>query len=220
MKALSVLPALPTVGRIVLVTLSEDLAGSINRDPAIRGNACIAGDVYPLIIARVWPKDTYADGLTVNGQLILDGTGTHWMTSVHYGDEPGCWHWPKMSEDIAAELMSVTNSEAPLKQPSGASEILARDDHQPDAIDRIDGELSAPGKCIGRCQDWTVWRERALDAEKRLADETVKLYGCTAEVQRLTDLSMSLSAERDEKIERERKLSDRLRVIHGLVSDL
>ena len=102
MKALSILPALPAVGRIVHVTLSADLAQSINREPGFRGNAHCEGEVYPMIIARVWPKETYSDGLTVNGQLVLDGVGTFWMTSVHYGDQPGQWRWPHIEH--AAEL--------------------------------------------------------------------------------------------------------------------
>lgn len=83
----------PTIGRIVHLTLTERLASEINRDPAIGGNAANEGETYPLMITRVWPEETYLDGMTINGQLLLDGPNNKWMTSVHYGTAPGSWHW-------------------------------------------------------------------------------------------------------------------------------
>lgn len=99
MKPISILPALPTVSSIVLVTLSADLAASINRKHFAERNQHNEGEVYPLIVSRVWSGTDL-----VNGQLILDGVGTLWMTSVRHGDEPGCWHWPHI--EFSAELKS------------------------------------------------------------------------------------------------------------------
>ena len=43
------------------------------------GNVASAGDVYPLIITRVW-GDT--EESCVNGQVLLDGNDALWVTSV------------------------------------------------------------------------------------------------------------------------------------------
>ena len=40
------------------------------------GNDVKAGDVYPLIVTRVW------DNNKVNGQVLLDGNDCLWVTSV------------------------------------------------------------------------------------------------------------------------------------------
>jgi hypothetical protein len=77
----------PTLARIVHLTLSSDLAASINRS-GLPGNACEAGQILPFQITRVWSDDL------VNGQLILDGPQNHWITSVHQGTGPDQWHWP------------------------------------------------------------------------------------------------------------------------------
>lgn len=114
----------PTVGRIVHVRLCAAMAASIKSEPGFRGNSPCEGEVYPLIIARVWPKATYDDGLTVNGQLILDGFGTYWMTSVHYGDQPGQWCWPDIPEPFT-ELVVNTKSAPPLKNSSGIHADIA-----------------------------------------------------------------------------------------------
>ena len=106
----------PTIGRIVLYTLTEDDAVQINRrrttGPAIAeriknnsienislqrwpigaqahiGNSVTPGEVYPMVITRVW-SDT-----TVNGQVLLDGNDTLWATSATEGAGPHEWHWP------------------------------------------------------------------------------------------------------------------------------
>lgn len=111
-------PALPTIGRIAHITLSLELSSAINRDPQMRGNATSEGETYPFMITRVWPEEIYADGATVNGQLMLDGPNNRWMTSVHYGESPDCWHWPDLLQ--AAELIGtlehgVSSEEARLR---------------------------------------------------------------------------------------------------------
>ncbi len=111
----------PTIGRIVLYTLTEDNAKQINRrrtdSKSIRermqveprqwpegaqahiGNSASVGDVVPLHVVRVWP-DEYGVGVPgINGQAILDGNDTLWVTSAKEGaqpgvSEPGTWAWP------------------------------------------------------------------------------------------------------------------------------
>jgi hypothetical protein len=102
---------IPTVGRIVLYSLSEDDAQRINkrRNDAVAsahehklnpeatgkqvhiGNIATAGDVYPMIIVRTW-------GITptssVNGQVMLDGNDTLWVTSVSVGEGERRFAWP------------------------------------------------------------------------------------------------------------------------------
>lgn len=95
-----------SVGRIVHYTLSAHDAELINRrrqrpsaqdDPpwpqgamAHVGNSVAEGDVFPLVVTRVWNQDPG----TVNGQVLLDGSDTLWVTSVTPG-EGGChWAWP------------------------------------------------------------------------------------------------------------------------------
>jgi hypothetical protein len=49
------------------------------------GNRATEGDVYPMIIVRVWDDDDSV----VNGQVFLDGNDTLWVTSVSRGEGPG-----------------------------------------------------------------------------------------------------------------------------------
>jgi hypothetical protein len=96
---------IPTPGSIVLYTLSEQDAEQINRrrrDAAASlaseqnpvgaqlhaGNTAAAGDVYPMVIVRVW-MDT--PGGAVNGQVLLD---TLWVTSVNVGEGERHFTWP------------------------------------------------------------------------------------------------------------------------------
>lgn len=86
------------------------------------GNSVRKGDIFPLVIVHVWDNE-YADGTRllidgtptppegadyaeedfftpeshygINGQLILDGNDTLWITSAPEGDFPGCWSWPE-----------------------------------------------------------------------------------------------------------------------------
>lgn len=96
----------PTIGRIVHYTISVEEADAINRrrNDATRsmrehreaatgvqlhvGNVAREGDVYPLLIVRVWPGDL------VNGQLFLDGNDTLWVCSVYEGEGPRTFAWP------------------------------------------------------------------------------------------------------------------------------
>ena len=100
---------IPTIGRIVHYTLSEQDAEQINKRRADSlahlpehransngvqihgGNGVVAGDVYPLIITRVW--GTTPD-CAVNGQVLLDGTDSLWVTSVVAGEGARRFAWP------------------------------------------------------------------------------------------------------------------------------
>jgi|SRR6185295_17620193 len=105
-----------TTGRTVLYTLSESDAQAINRRrtngssiaarmkaspaewpegaQAHIGNSASAGDVVPLVVVRVWPHE-FGEGVPgVNGQALLDGNDTLWITSAKEGSEPGTWAWP------------------------------------------------------------------------------------------------------------------------------
>jgi len=178
-------PAVPTVGRIVHVTLSAELAASINRDPAIRGNACIAGETYPLIIARVWSKEAYSDGLTINGQLVLDGVGTFWMTSVHHGEEPGRWHWPHIEH--AAELSSeVSEIKAACHDPvavliESLQELLDRARaHETHLIQDRDGRIALQVNTDKQLKDVTTERDAlksTLDQLKAVAAAWDTVFG-------------------------------------------
>jgi hypothetical protein len=88
----------PSIGRIVHYMLSEQDAAQINRrrtdGPSIAerikagawplgaqahiGNHVSAGDVFPMLIIRVWGE---SESSCVNGQVILDGCDAFWAMS-------------------------------------------------------------------------------------------------------------------------------------------
>jgi len=98
---------IPTIGRIVHYTLSEQNASAINKrrhDAAQSGiasqesgaqvhfgNGAQAGQVYPAIIVRTW-GDT--EDSVVQLQVFLDGNDTFWATSAVQGDAQGQWRQP------------------------------------------------------------------------------------------------------------------------------
>lgn len=97
----------PSVGRIVHYRLTEIDAASITKRRAVlldavqqtgtvveAGNAVREGDVYPLVITRVW-ADNPTEGTAVNGQVLLDGNDTLWVTSRIQGDDLGRWSDPR-----------------------------------------------------------------------------------------------------------------------------
>jgi hypothetical protein len=102
-----------TIGRIVLYILTEQDAAEINRrrttDSKIAeriaknteqssawplgaqahiGNSVEAGQIYPMIVTKVWSAGH------VNGQVLLDGNDCLWATSVAEGTQGHQWHWP------------------------------------------------------------------------------------------------------------------------------
>lgn len=91
----------PTIGRTVLYVLSPVDANIINdlrarSEGERQGNRAEAGQVYPMIIVRVWGDGPDA---AVNGKVLLDGTDTDWVTSRHNDEAktPGTFHWPARS---------------------------------------------------------------------------------------------------------------------------
>jgi len=106
----------PTIGRIVHYTLAAADAEKINKRQldggnlvpgesttlarhdlgAVihSGNSVNEGDAFPMMITRVW-GDTPSSA--VNGQVMLDGNDTAWVTSVSEGTGPGHFVWPTRS---------------------------------------------------------------------------------------------------------------------------
>lgn len=98
----------PTVARTVLYVLTEDDAKRINNRRGANakaddwpqgaiahfGNTHHAGQELPLVIVRVWPDEFGPNEPGVNGQVLLDGNDSLWVTSAKEGTEPGTWHWP------------------------------------------------------------------------------------------------------------------------------
>lgn len=84
----------PTLGRIVLYTISDEDAAGI-ADHRVRknlGGAPIAeGDVFPAIIVRVWPDET------VNLRVLLDGHDFFWAIARTETVGAGAWAWPKIT---------------------------------------------------------------------------------------------------------------------------
>lgn len=89
-----VIAPLPSIGRIVHYTLSEQDAGRINArrlaDPT-SGNRVAVGDVFPMTITRVWGDQPTS---AVNGQVLLDGSDVLWVTSVSLGRGARHFVWP------------------------------------------------------------------------------------------------------------------------------
>lgn len=102
---------IPTPGRIVAYKLSAPDAEAINKRRADLhasgfaqqntggqchiGNSVALGDIYPMVITRVWAP---MPGGAVNGQVLLDGNDTLWVTSRTLvldeeggGPIPGYW---------------------------------------------------------------------------------------------------------------------------------
>jgi hypothetical protein len=92
----------PSIGRTLRYTLSARDVEAINRrrvaEPykpewpkgaqAHVGSSATAGEEVALYVTRVW-TDT-----CVNGQVLLDGNDSLWVTSVTEGTAPGTWRWP------------------------------------------------------------------------------------------------------------------------------
>lgn len=87
----------------VEVPWSNEHGSGVARHAAFEGNAPKGGDVYPMLITRVWsPEPTEGD--CVQGQVFLDGNDSLWVTSVQqqgYTYDPsiteGVWFEPALS---------------------------------------------------------------------------------------------------------------------------
>jgi hypothetical protein len=109
---------IPTIGRIVIYTLSADDAATINKRRADArahmdahrsnsngvmvhvGNEAREGQEYPMLIVatRGGQPDSY-----VNGTVQLDGSDTFWATSRKVGTGPGTYHWMEYQKGQAAK---------------------------------------------------------------------------------------------------------------------
>jgi len=129
----------PTVGRLVHYTITAANAEATNkrRNDATRsmadhrenangvqvhfGNVAREGDVYPLLIVRVWPDDL------VNGQAFLDGNDSLWVTSASS-------RWPRLhtrcsgSKPSSSPVARCPRSHAP-RSPAGMSWLQRRHVH-------------------------------------------------------------------------------------------
>lgn len=116
----------PTIGRVVLYTLTQDDADKINRRrtsgqsiadrikmavwplgaQAHIGNIVSSGEVYPATVVRAW-GDTPESA--INLQVYLDGNDVFWVTSATVSSkgeaEPGRYHW--MPYQLAQAAKSV-----------------------------------------------------------------------------------------------------------------
>ena len=95
----------PTIGRIVHYKLSLEDAGKLNKryddgagprsaknaDSGAQvhvGNRVERSETVPMIITKVWTEES------VNGQVILDGNDSLWVTSAVRGQNESQWDWP------------------------------------------------------------------------------------------------------------------------------
>lgn len=82
---------LPSVGVIVMYTLDVTARNRIEQRRGrgnYQGSPVQPGDVLPMVVTRVFPQ--YGN---INGQLILDGDGSLWVTNAAEGLEQGRWSW-------------------------------------------------------------------------------------------------------------------------------
>ena len=86
------------IGKHGDVIPAQSLDGSVRSWPAGAqahiGNEAKAGDVFPMIIVKVWSWGDEAVEHEVNGQVFLDGTDVLWAVNVSEGEGPGTWAWP------------------------------------------------------------------------------------------------------------------------------
>jgi len=87
----------PSIGRIVHYALRPEDIAQIN---TLRGhgqhvNPHNEGQLAPMIVCVVWPNEYGPDCDGVNGQVLLDGGCSLWVTSAKEGTEAGTWRWPE-----------------------------------------------------------------------------------------------------------------------------
>lgn len=116
----------PSAGRIVHYKLSASDAAEIERRRADAracaasgqrtgfmvhvGNPVKAGDVYPMMITRVWAERP-DENTCVQGQVFLDGNDALWVTSRQQGFDESQWHDPRVvpASDVA-HLTALTGN--------------------------------------------------------------------------------------------------------------
>lgn len=99
---------IPVRGEVVDYTLdSNDVAQITGRRDAshghvageARGSPVSIGDVVPMMITRVW-GDT--PGCAVNGQAVLDGNDTLWVTSATHSEGLRHFAWRRVQGGVSA----------------------------------------------------------------------------------------------------------------------
>lgn len=101
----------PGVGDVLVYRLSGNDIARLERrraEAGAHGNQTLLGQTVPLVVVRTWPYEyaspvtlflSGADGagftpdgdIGVNGQVLLDGPDTLWVTSAPQGAFPGGW---------------------------------------------------------------------------------------------------------------------------------
>lgn len=94
-------------GVIVMYRLTAENAEAINRRRVAKpgepnwvpgaqahvGNMVNAYEAYPMIVTKVALFGGIPEDSILNGQVILDGNDTLWVTNVHHGLLNGQWNW-------------------------------------------------------------------------------------------------------------------------------
>jgi hypothetical protein len=84
-----------TTGKSIAERLQQEATNFVKAWPAGAqahiGNEAQEGQMYPMLITRVW-GDTPESA--VNGQVFLDGNDVFWATSRTVGDQVGQFTWP------------------------------------------------------------------------------------------------------------------------------
>lgn len=133
---------IPTIGRIVLYTLTAEDAAKINsrRNDAkdwMRfhiqnsngvmvhvGNQVTTGEQFPAMIVRTWGTTPEA---AVNLKVELDGSDTFWKTSTMVGEGPGFYQWMDYQKGQAAKTEKAESNLEELKKMASAGEPLVKD---------------------------------------------------------------------------------------------
>lgn len=118
---------IPAVPRTVLYTLSAADANAVNhRRNASNvkgiGNHAKEGDVFPLMIVRVWGNQPDS---AFNGQVLLDGSDSLWVTSTSFTETPtpGKAHVPPRVEDPSASSTRNAVSTPDIAAVSGSGQL-------------------------------------------------------------------------------------------------
>ena len=91
----------PKIGEILLYTLTSQDVARINdlsstTDRRFLANPHYSGQVLPFIACNLWPGEYPGNAepfcqVGVNGQLVLDGGFSLWITSIRHGEGQGAW---------------------------------------------------------------------------------------------------------------------------------
>lgn len=73
----------PTIGRVVIYTPTK-----AENEAWEKSSTANTAEKLPATIVAVWGETC------INAQVILDGEGTVWKTSIQQGDGEGQWNWP------------------------------------------------------------------------------------------------------------------------------